>query len=183
MEVNIIRDGNREKLCVMGAPIKRAPFSDFSGANSNGNHHFNIVIPEEHLEKFRHFGYSPYYLDGKDGKYTPEWILDNVIGYKFGDPGVFLVPYGCEKRELKEKDLIDLDDPYISIDYVDMFLSPHPWTNNGKSGVKPYVSQLHVYLSAPSYIEQRYQERLKNAVQTEPVQETFIPVEDEDIPF
>ena len=190
MDTLIRRDRNRDVMCVGNATLKGRPFTDFGGANSNGNHHFNIQVPEENLEALRSFGFNPYYLDGKDGQFDPEWILDCVIGYKFGDPGVVLVAYNGAQTPLKEDMLHILDEPNISIAYVDMNLSKHYWEKNGKKGIKPYASKIYIYLSEPSYAEQRYQERFGVVAQgvveqPESVQPEipFTPVEDEDIPF
>lgn len=187
MNAQIERDENGyEVMGIKGAVIERKPFRDFSGENSNGNHHFAIRVPEECLNILRSFGFDPHYLDGKDGQYEPKWILDIVLGYKFKDPGVFLVTHDMVKSRLKESDLADLDD-LNNIAFADMELTRHCWKINGRSGVKPYGQKLHIYLSGPSWAERQYMERCNAVVQDsqieEPVQQTFVPVEDEDIPF
>lgn len=190
MNIEFRKDGRgRDVMCIGEAKTMGKPFSDFGGTESNGVHHFKIEIPADQVDIFKNFGFEPYYLDGKDGKYDPKWILDIVLGFKFGDPGVFLVAYNGVKTQLKEEMLGDLDNR-DNIAYADVELYRHYWKMNGREGFKPYGSKLHIYLAGPSYAEQRYLERYgdvaveRTPIPTpEPVQDTFIPVEDEDIPF
>ena len=187
MNAYIRKENGYDVMGIEGATIFK-PFTNFAEVDARGNHHFNIEIDPAFVDMMKSFGCEPKFLDGQGGKYQEHWIIDVVIGYKNGNPGVTTVAHNGVKTALSEDNLGDLDKANVS--FVDMTLTRHYWDMNGQKGVKPWGKDLYFYLAGPSFAEQRYLERFgdvaveRTPIPTpEPVQDSFIPVEDEDIPF
>lgn len=187
MNAYIRKENGYDVMGIEGATIFK-PFTNFAEVDARGNHHFNIEIDPKFVDVMKKFGFEPKFLDGQGGKYQEHWIIDVVIGYRNGDPGVTTVAHNGVKTALSEDNLGDLDKANVS--FVDMTLTRHYWDMNGRKGVKPWGKDLYFYLAGPSFAEQRYLERFgdvaveRTPIPTpEPVQDSFIPVEDEDISF
>ncbi len=182
MNAYIYKEDGYDVMGVQGAAIFK-PFTNFAEVDGKGNHHFNIEVEPEFVELMKQFGFEPKFLDGQDGKYREHWIIDAVIGYKKGDPGVTTVAYNGVKSPLTENELGDLD--RVSISFVDMTLTRNFWEVNGRKGVKPWAKNLYFYLSGPSFAEQRYQERFGNVQQPElpGMPQPALVNDEDDIPF
>lgn len=183
MNAYVRTTGNGYKvMCVEGAHILGGSWRNFSAEqrmyDNGGNHHFAIQIDDEFIDVFKSLGFNVgrYEKEDRDGFN----YLDISISWKLRDPGVYLIAHNGVKTKLDELTVSDLDHNN-NIEFADMELSPHHWTMGGREGVKPYASNLYIYLGQPSISEQRYQERFGSR-QPEPAYE-FTPVEDDDIPF
>lgn len=184
-------NGYSNVVCVENAKILGGGWSDFGGNSSqfsNGTHHFKIEVDDQFVDFLKSQGFDVKWYQ-KNEDYQGFYFLDINLSWKNRDPNVFLVAYNGTKTRMSEETIGDLDGNR-NIDYADMELGASHWEYMGKKGVKPYASNLYIYLGQPSFAEQRYLERYGNvAVERtpiptpEPVQETFIPNDEDDIPF
>lgn len=150
--------------------------------DNGGTHHFAILVEAENVEKLTNIGFNVRHYQPKNRPEDPGYsYLDINFGWQLRDPNIFVISDGVSTHQTEES-VGDLD-MLNNIDYADIEVSPRHWTNNGRSGVKPWVSEMYVYLQEPSPIYRNYQNRIQTSM--EPVQPEipFTPSEEDDIPF
>lgn len=188
MNAYVRTTGNGYKImCVTDAKIMGGNWSDFSGNStmySNGSKHFKIEVDPSCVDILKSFGFDVKWYQ-KDEAYPGFWFLDINISWKLRDPEIYVIAHNGVKTKQTEETIGDLDGNR-NIEFADMELTASHWEYMGKSGVKPYASNVYIYLGSPSSSEMRYNERYGNGYHPDAVQPmlpTLEPDDTEDIPF
>ena len=146
--------------------------------DSGQTRHFAVLVEEQNVQPLEQFGFNVGFYQPKDTGRDGYHYLDINLGWKLRDPKISIVSSGTTVKQTEET-IGDLD-RLNNIDYADIEVSPYHWNNNGRSGVKPWVSEMFVYLEQPSPIYNNWRSRTEDV--QEPVQMALFPDED-DIPF
>lgn len=178
--------GGYQIMCISDAKVMGGNWSDWSGNSnefSNGTHHFKIEVDEQFVDVLKGFGFDVKWYQ-KDETYPGFWFLDINISWKLRDPEVYVVAHNGVRTKQTEQTIGDLDGNH-NIAFADMELSASRWEYMGRSGVKPYASNVYIYLGSPSSSEQRYQERFSNVHQPElpGMPQPALVNDEDDIPF
>ena len=182
MKAVILNKGNNYQVVgirdakIVGRP--GSPWRKFTGVQTDNGikHQFTIEIDEEYVQMLKDFNLNVGWYE-KEG-YQGFHYLTVTLSWKFRDPEVYTVAYNKVKSKETEESIGDLDQNG-NLDHVNMEISASHYNSHGREGYTAYANDVYIYLGAPSFSEQIYMEENGG----EPIQETFIPVEDEDIPF
>jgi hypothetical protein len=135
-----------DDLEIPDAQIKWA-WSHFDGRadtyNDEGDHNFQIIIPQEDVPGLLEMGWSVSEREGLEEGDPPQYLLKAKISYRFSDPMIFLIKNG-RKFRAKEVDLQDIRRG--STEQIDVILSPSRWVNGPRAGVTAYVKEMYVQI-------------------------------------
>ena len=132
-------------------------FSKEARMYDTGNvRHFAILVEEENFKKLSDLGFNVGIYTPREG--DPYHYLDINFGWQLRDPEIYIVNGNVTTKQTEET--VGTLDKCNNIEYADIEVSPHHWNNNGRSGVKPWVSEMYIYMVEPSPIHQSWQERV-----------------------
>ena len=152
------------------ADILRGTFRNFSkeqrSMDSGTVRHFAVRVEDENVEKLRSFGFNVGYYEPKDNPEAGHYFLDINLGWQLRDPNIYVVENGKETKQTEMT--IGTLDKSNSIVYADIEVSPHHWNNNGRSGIKPWVSEMFIYMAEPSPIRKNFQNYVESFTVQQP---------------
>ena len=164
---------------IVGRP--GSPWRKFAGVQSDNGikHQFTVEIDEQYVQMLKDFNLNVGWYE-KEG-YRGFYYLTVTLSWKFKDPNVFTVAYNGVRTKESEVTIGDLDQN-DNLQYVNMEVAPSHYNSHGREGYTAYANNVYIYLGAPSFSEQIYLEQYGDQAAV-PAQASFIPAEDEDIPF
>jgi hypothetical protein len=119
-------------------------FSHFDGRedtfNTEGDHNFTIVLPEEQALKLQDEGWNIRMLEGYEEGDPPEYTLKVKISYRYEPPKIYLIK-GERKFRADERDLSDIT--RSTCEQIDVIITPSRWVHGQNSGISAYVKELY----------------------------------------
>ena len=129
-------------------------FSHFDGRedrfNSQGDHNFTMIIPEERVAELREEGWNIREMAGYEEGDPPEFLLKAKISYKYEPPKIYLIK-GNRRFRAEERDLADIRRD--TCEQIDVILSPSRWVNGNDSGITAYVKELYAKVRVSRFSE------------------------------
>lgn len=150
-------DGNKQDrdrpwvpdIEISDAQIKWA-FSHFDGRedtfNAEGDHNFQIILPEGMVPELRQQGWSIREMPGYEEGDPSEFLLKVKISYRFEAPKIYLIKTNPEtgvtrKYRCEQRDLADIT--RRTTKKIDVIIKPNFWSHGQSSGITAYVKELY----------------------------------------
>jgi hypothetical protein len=119
-------------------------FSHFDGRedifNAQGDHNFQIILPEDVAVKLRDEGWNVRTMDPYEEGDPPEHLLKVKISYKYEPPKIYLIK-GQRKLRADERDLADIRRD--TCERIDVIITPSRWVAGGNTGISAYAKELY----------------------------------------
>lgn len=119
-------------------------FSHFDGRedtfNAEGDHNFNIILPEDVADKLREEGWNVRSMPGYEEGDPEEHLLKVKISYKFEPPKIYIIK-GERKLRADQRDLADIRRD--TCEQIDVIITPSRWVNGQNSGITAYAKELY----------------------------------------
>lgn len=119
-------------------------FSHFDGRedtfNAEGDHNFQIILPDDIAEKLKAEGWNVRTMDGYEEGDPPEHLLKVKISYKYEPPKIYLIK-GDRKLRAEQRDLADIRRD--TCEQIDVIITPSRWVVGSNSGITAYAKELY----------------------------------------
>lgn len=137
-----------ENVVIENAQIR---FRNFSGTktefNKAGNRQFSIFLPQETADILEEAGWYIKHKPPRNEGDDPRNQMDITVMFGKYPPMIKLISHDGAESYLNEENVGILDS--VDIDKANLEIRPYNWDVNGKTGVKAYVKELHVYARPP----------------------------------
>ena len=137
-----------ENVVIENAQIR---FRNFSGTktefNKPGNRQFSIFLPQDTADILEEAGWYIKHKPPRNEGDDPRNQMDITVMFGKYPPMIKLISHDGAESYLNEENVGILDS--VDIDKANLEIRPYNWDVNGKTGVKAYVKELHVYARPP----------------------------------
>jgi len=135
----------------------RLIFKNFAGKegkyNRPGDRNFCLLLEDDLAKALLVDDWNVKYLKAREPGDEPQAYLPVTVSFEHRPPRIVLVT-SKGRTVLTEEECEVVD--WVDIKTIDVSINPHPWSVNGKSGVKAYLKTLYVIMEE-DYLDLKYE--------------------------